>query len=574
MKFIFKYLGAFKGYVALTLSVKIAGSLVELAIPYILSHILDNVVPLKSVRRIVFWGAVMIVCALLACLGNIIANRMAAKLARNTTRRIRHTLFDRIMRLSSRQIDRFTIPSLESRLTSDTYQVHHVVGMSMRMGVRAPILLIGGVLITLTLDPVLTLVMLVVLPLIAVTVTFITRKGVPLFKKTQGSVDGMVRIVREDAQGIRVVKALSKVDYERRRYDKANKTLVENEKRASSTMAASNPLVTLFLNVGLVAVIVTGAFRVNGDLSEPGKIIAFIQYFTMISNAMIAVTRIFVNFSKGAASAQRIEEVINTEPDLEVVSEDVYPPVKTDSFISFENVSFSYIGKRDNLSDIDFDIRRGQSLGIIGATGSGKTTLLQLLMRLYDVNRGSVRIEGRDVRTIPHSELNTMFGVVMQNDFIYAGSIRDNIDFGRDLSDEAIRKAAHIAQAAEFIEAYEDGYGHHLNSKGTNLSGGQRQRLLIARALAGQPQILTLDDSSSALDYKTDARLRRAIREEMSDVTTITVAQRVSSVMSCDLILVLDEGRIIGNGTHEELLRSCEVYKEISDSQIGGAFLD
>ena len=574
MKLLFKYLGAFKGYIALALTVKIAASLVELAIPYVLSHILDNVVPEKSVKLIVLWGAVMIICAFLAYFGNIIANRMAAKTARNTTRKVRHALFDRIMHLSSRQIDRYTVPSLESRLTSDTYQVHHFIGMSMRMGVRAPILLVGGILVTLTLDPALTLVMLVVLPFISVTMALITRKGVPLFKKTQSSVDGMVRIVREDAQGIRVIKALSKVDYERRRYDGANKALVENEKKASTTMAVSNPLVTLFLNMGLVAVIVTGAFRVNGNLSETGKIIAFIQYFTMMSNAMMVITRIFVNYSKGAASAQRIEEVINTEPDLEVVGEDKYPPVKTDAYISFENVGFSYIGKSENLSDIDVSIARGQSLGIIGATGSGKTTMLQLLMRLYDVDRGSIRIEGRDVRTIPHEELNTMFGVVMQNDFIYAGSIRDNIDFGRELDGEAITKAAHIAQAAEFIEAYDDGYDHHLNSKGTNLSGGQRQRLLISRALAGKPKILILDDSSSALDYKTDSRLRRAIREDMSDVTTITVAQRVSSVMNCDLIIVLDEGRIIGKGTHEQLLATCEVYKEISDSQIGGAFLD
>lgn len=574
MKLLFKYLGAMKWFIALTLTVKVAASLIELAIPYVLGHILDKVVPKKTVNEILFWGAVMIICAVIACVGNIIANRMAAKVARNTTKRVRHALFERTMRLSSRQIDQFTIPSLESRLTSDTYHLHHLIGMSLRMGVRAPILLVGGILVTLFLDPILTLVMVVALPLIGLSVLVITKKGIPLFKKTQRSVDSMVGVVREDAQGIRVIKALSKVDYEKRRYDGTNKNLVEAEKKAGSTMAMSNPLVTLFLNAGLVSVIVVGAFRVNGGLSQTGKIIAFIQYFTMISNAMIGLTRIFVHSSKGTASAQRIAEVINTDEDLAVVEESVYPPVKDEALIRFEDVSFSYVGKKDNLSHVSFDLNRGQSIGIIGATGSGKTTLVQLLMRLYDVNSGNVRIAGRDVRTIPHEELNTMFGVVMQNDFIYAGSIRDNIDFGRGISEEDMIRAARIAQAEEFINSFEDGYDHMLNSKGTNLSGGQRQRLLITRAIAGSPEILVLDDSSSALDYKTDSRLRRAIREEMGDVTTVIVAQRVSSIMHCDLILVLEDGEVIGSGAHGELLESCQVYKEISDSQIGGAFLD
>jgi ATP-binding cassette subfamily B protein len=361
----------------------------------------------------------------------------------------------------------------------------------------------------------------------------------------------------------------------RRRYDKANKKLVESETHASTTMAASNPIVTLLLNIGLVSVIVVGAFRVNGDLSETGKIIAFIQYFTMISKAMIGITRIFVGYTKGAASAERIAEIINTEPDLEVVEADGDDTVSDDvGMITFDNVSFSYLGNKNNVSDISFSVRRGQSLGIIGATGSGKTTLLQLLMRFYDVNGGRVLVGGRDVRTIPHEKLNTMFGVVMQNDFIYAGTIKDNIDFGRGIDDAEISRAAGIAQAADFIEAYEDGYEHMLNSKGSNLSGGQRQRVLISRAVAGSPEILVLDDSSSALDYKTDAALRRALREQMTDTTVIVVAQRVSSVMNCDLIIVLDEGRIVGKGTHDELLATCDIYKEISDSQIGGAIID
>lgn len=574
MKLLFKYLSKMKGLLFLNLTVKVSASLVELFIPYVLAHILDDVVPTRQVKSVVTWGVVMVLCAVLACVGNIVANRMAAKIARNTTKSVRHALFERTMRLSSAQIDGFTIPSLESRLTSDTYHVHHLVGMSLRMGVRAPILLIGGIIITLTLDPALTLVMICALPLIFATVFLITRRGVPLFKQSQQSVDKMIRVVREDSQGIRVVKALSKVDYERRRYDTANKNLVADETKASTNMALSNPLVTLFLNLGLVGVIVVGAIRVNDNLSNTGTIIAFIQYFSMMANAMIGITRIFVNATKGTASMQRISEVVNTGEDLCIRSELDYPRRSTRAVIAFEDVSFSYLGKRPNLSDVSFELFRGQSLGIIGATGSGKTTLSQLLMRLYDVDEGAVYVNGRDVRTIPHEEHNSVFGVVMQNDFIYAGSVRDNIAFGREISDEAIMRAARIAQAAEFIESFDDGLDHHLNSKGTNLSGGQRQRLLIARAIAGDPEILILDDSSSALDYKTDAALRRAIRETLSDVTTVVIAQRVSSIMHCDLILVLDEGKVIGRGTHEQLMESCEIYGEISRSQIGGAFVD
>ena len=574
MKLLFKYLSAYRGYIAIALIIKVSGTLIELAIPYILSYILDDVVPMGAVKPILLWGAVMVLCALGACVMNITANRMAARVARNTTEKLRHTLFDRVLSLSSRQIDEFTVPSLESRLTSDTYHVHHFVGMSMRIGVRAPILLIGGVIVTSTLDPVLTLVMVTVLPLIGIAVGIITRKGIPLFKKTQSAVDRMTRIVREDSQGIRVIKALSKTEYEKKKFDKANRELADSEQKAGITMAASNPLVSFFLNLGLVSVIVVGAFRVNGDLSEPGKIIAFIQYFTIISNAMISITRIFVNYSKGAASASRISAVINTPPDLALESADSYPPVETEDHIVFKDVSFSYLGHADNLTDISFSLPHGSTLGIIGATGSGKTTLLQLLMRFYDTDKGGIYINGRDVRTIPHRELNAMFGVVMQNDFLFSGTIEENIDFGRGLSRDAIAQAARLAQAEEFISAYEDTYSHPVQSKGTNLSGGQKQRLLIARALAGEPSILILDDASSALDYKTDSRLRMSIRESMRGITTVVVAQRVSSIMSADLIIVLDEGRILGMGTHAQLIESCEIYREISESQIGGAILD
>lgn len=572
MKLLAKYLRPLLRSIAFGMTVKIVATLFELGLPYILSYIMDELVPLHRVVPILIGGAAMIVAALAAMLGNVIANRNAAKVAREASRHIRHDLFEATMHLSSRQTDAFTVPSLESRLTSDTYNVHHFIGMMQRIGVRAPILLLGGMIITLVLDFRLALIMLAVLPLIGLSVFLITKRGMPLYRENQKAVDAMVRVVREDCQGVRVIKALSKEDYENRRYDKANADLSAKERHAGVTMAASQPLMSLFLNLGLVAVIFLGAHFVNADLSKPGRIIAFIQYFTLMSTAMTTITRIFVNYTKSVASANRILEVLEASEDCR--RSDAAPAAATEEdFVVFDHVNFSYNGRKNNLTDISFRLRRGGTLGIIGATGSGKTTLISLLMRFYDADSGSIRIGGEDLYAMDAEKLHKMFGVVMQNDFISADTVSENIRFGRDVSDESVRRAAALAQAADFIEAFPEGYEHRLTAKGTNVSGGQRQRLLIARALAGDPEILILDDASSALDYKTDASLRRAIREELH-TTTVVVAQRVSSVMFADHILVLDHGRIIGAGTHEELLEQCPAYREISDSQMGGAFLE
>jgi ATP-binding cassette subfamily B protein len=374
---------------------------------------------------------------------------------------------------------------------------------------------------------------------------------------------------------MRVIKALSKTEYEQRRFDGYNHNLSSVERRAGIIMAASNPTMNLFLNLGLTAVIFVGAILISGNSgTKPGVIIAFTQYFTLLSNALLGITRLFVMYTKSAASANRIAEVLETEDDLLLLPEKDYPFRREEGYLVFDHVSFSYKGTKNNLTDISFSLPKGKTLGIIGATGSGKSTVIQLLMRFYDVNSGAIRIGGRDVRTIPAGELHELFGIAMQNDFIYADTIRENIRFGRELTDAQIKRAAELAQASDFIESFSDGYDHMLSSKGTNISGGQKQRLLISRTLAGNPSILILDDSSSALDYKTDANLRAAIAEGMQNTTTIVVAQRISSIKHADLILVLEEGAIIGMGDHEHLMANCDVYREISDSQMGGAFVE
>ena len=574
MKTLLDYLKPVARRIGWGVLIKAVGTMVELLLPAILSHVLKVVVAGQNLQDILFWGVVMILCSTAAVILNIKANRMAAKVSRDFSQSVRHDLFARTLRLSAAQTDAFTIPSLESRITTDTYNIHNFVGMILRMGIRAPILLLGGILITLIMDAHLALVMLAVLPFLFVLVTVVRRRGTPLYAQVQKSVDHMVRVVREDAQGIRVIKALSKTEYEHRRYDKVNHALSSDEKRAGITMGMVHPIMTILMNGGIVAVVALAAGRVDAGTSDPETVIAFMQYFTQISMAMMALSRMFVMYTKCAASARRISEVLNAPEDLVVRSEADYPSVESTAHIEFEDVSFSYLGRKNDLEHISFKLPKGGSLGIIGATGSGKSTLIKLLLRFYDVNSGSVRIKGRDVRTIPREEFCAMFGTAMQYDFLYADTIEENIRFGRELTHEQIEEAAITAQGHDFITAFPDGYEHVLAQKGTNISGGQKQRLLIARAVASKPDILVLDDSSSALDYKTDAALRRALKERITDTTVVTVAQRVSSIKDCDLILVLEDGVIIGAGDHEYLLNNCTEYKEISDSQMGGAFVD
>lgn len=565
MHLIGRYIRPYLKRMGLGLTIKLLGTIMDLLLPYILAHIIDYVTPLKDMGLVVRWGLVMLLCSFLAIAGNVIANRMAAWVARETTRRLRHDLFRKISYLSNRQINELTIPSLVSRMSTDTYNIHRMVGMMQRIGIRAPILVIGGICVTISLDPVLALVLTCMLPVILFIVFAVSRRSIPMFDKLQQSVDGMVRVVRENASGVRVIKALSKTEDEKQRFEGVNQQVMQDENRANMVMAASKPMMNLTLNLGLVLVILVGAIRINKGICQPGVITAFLTYFTIILNAMMSVTRVLTMWSKALASAERIEQVLSA-PD-ELVPQAL--PARTEqAHIVFEHVDYSYDHKEKNLSDIHFSVNHGESLGIIGPTGSGKSTLASLLMRYYDVDGGAILLDGRDIRSFELKELRERFGVVFQNNLLFKKTIGENIRIGREISVEMLQKAAEDAQAAPFI-AEKGGLGAELEAKGANLSGGQKQRLLIARALAGRPEILILDDSSSALDYRTDAMLRRTIREEYGDTTTVIIAQRVSSVKNCDKILVLEDGKMLGFGTHQELMKSCGLYQEISRLQMG-----
>ena len=534
MKRTLGYLKPYAGRTALALFLKTAGSVSELVLPYLLSYIIDELTPLKDETAIWIAGGAMLFFSLLALFGNIAANRLSALVAGAMTRALRHDLFRKTSYLKCSQVDELTVPSLISRLTSDTYYVNQMVARTMRMGVRAPILLAGGLFFCFLLNARLALVLVAVIPVVAVPLFLITRKSVPMYLAVQRNGDRMVRTVQEDITGIRVIKALSKTEHESEKFGGIASDLASSEFRAQRVMSLTNPLTSLILNLGLVAVIVAGAFL----SAEAGE------------------------------SAERIEKVLSLDEREKLEEHLAGDPAFA---VEFKDVSFSYGGDKEHLTGISFALKKGASLGIIGPTGCGKSTVVNLLLRLYDVSAGAVYVDGQDVRSLPSEKLRKKFGVVFQNGYLMAASIRENIDYGRDLPEEAIKRAARCAQAEEFIKELPEGYGHDLAQKAGDLSGGQKQRLLIARALAASPEIVVLDDSSSALDYATDAALRRALQREYAGTTRIVVAQRVSSVKNCDLILVLENGSVTGAGTHEDLMKSCPEYRAIAETQMGEA---
>ena len=565
MKRLMKYVRPEIGYIIVTMIIKFVATYAELWIPSLMETLLDDKVATGDLKQVYFYGGLMILSAVFCLVLNASSNRMTAFSSGRITKAIRHDLFVKLQSLSARQMDELTVSSAESRLTSDTYNVNQLLARLQRIGIRAPILLVGGIIMMLAMDHVLALVLIGLLPVIALVTYLVTRTSIPLYTRQQSVLDRVVRTVQENITGIRLIKALSKSDHERRRFDSVNDELTRVDMKAGFITTVTNPVASLTLNLGLTLVVVIGAYRVDSGSIQSGVIVAFLQYFIMILNAMLGITRIFVMWSKGEASAKRVADVLAMEEDLTVLPGG--EPEADAPHIEFRDVSFSYTGIGRNIDSLSFKLQRGQTLGILGPTGSGKSTIVNLLMRLYDPDEGTVLIDGRDVRTIGPRELRSRFGVVFQNDFVAEGTVADNIRFFRDLSEEDLLRAAADAQAGFVWE--KGGMETPVAVRGNDLSGGQKQRLLIARALAGKPEILILDDSSSALDYRTDSELRKALRSGYRDTTTVLIAQRVSSLRHADLILVLQDGDVIGAGTHEELMDTCDEYRAIAQTQMG-----
>ena len=561
------YLRPYARRVACGVAIKFTAAVLELILPLLLAHIIDTLVPAGDLAAIWRVGGLMALLAFCAAGCNITANRMAAWVSMEMTRALRRDLYDRAEHLSCAQMDRLSVSSLVSRLTNDTYHVHQMFDKVQRGGIRAPMLVLGGLVLTFLLEPALALVQLVVCGATFVTIWLVTRRGIPFYTRAQAAVDTVVRVIRENASGVRVIKSLACQGRERDRFARANQEAREAESAAGTVMAAANPITDFLLNTGLVLVILVGALRVDQGRMAAGQIVAFLSYFALIQNATLGIAKIFIRISKGAASARRIEEVL-----LALQEQQRVPSEETSaSQLGMEHVDFSYLGVEKDLEDANFTLKKGETLGILGPTGSGKTTLVSLLLRLYDADGGVVWVGGKDVRSLEKKELRGRFGVVFQNEALLSDSIYENISFLRDLPREDVMVAARTAQAWEFIRELPEGLDTHVDIRGANLSGGQRQRLLIARALVSKPKILVLDSADSALDYRTAACLYEAIRRDCPGTTLVIISERIASLREADRILVLEDGKIADQGNHGQLLARCERYRRMAELQMGGA---
>ena len=510
----------------------------------------------------------MVLLAFVVRFFNRKANQRAVKSARECIYSLRQDLFEKTISLSSSEVDRITLPSLISRLTSDSYNLQSFMQSSQTIGVRAPILLLGGFIVTFSMDKGLATILMILAPLMILLVTMISRKGIPLYSLVQSRLDNVVRVMRENISGIRVVKALGKEEKEKERFQKENLKMEKSEVKAGTIMAIPTSLVKLLMNTGLVFIVIIGAYRVNVGTMKPGVILAFLSYFQMILMGVLTLNRFFLMMSKANASADRIRHTMEAPDTLKKVEEKEGEAAEK-GYLVFDHVSFAYGEGGEVLKDISFSLKRGETLGIIGGTGSGKSTVVNLMMRFYDPTEGRIYLDGKDIRSYDLPLLRSHYGVVFQNDFIFHDTILSNIRIGRDIPVDRVRKAAGDALASSFIERYEDGYEHMAAIHGASFSGGQKQRILISRALSGDSPVIILDDSSSALDYRTDSKVRGNILSSHSDSAVVLVAQRVSSIMNSDQIIYLKDGSIQGHGKHSELMENCREYREIYETQMG-----
>ncbi|MCM1024052.1 MAG: ABC transporter ATP-binding protein/permease [Prevotella sp.] len=567
-----KYLGGFKKELIIGPAAKLTEAIFELIVPLIMADVIDVGINGGAGKPYIYrMGGIMILMGALGLCCALVCQYLASRASQGVGTVIRSDLFRHINTLSHAELDRFGTPSLITRLTNDVNQVQSAVAMLIRLVVRAPFLVIGAAVMAMAIDLKLSLIFLAVMPLVAAVLYFIVFRSVPLYRVIQKKLDRISLITRESLSGARVIRAFSGEAAEEKRFGEANADFAETSMRVGRLSALLNPLTYAIMNLAIAAIVWFGGFRVDSGALTQGQIIAFVNYMTQISLALVVVANLVVLFTKAAASSARINEVFGTEPSVGDVSADTaVSSVSEDApAIEFRNVSFSYSEGGDNaLENISFSVKKGETLGIIGGTGSGKSTLVSLIPRFYDAEKGSVLIGGADVKSRSLKELRQKIGFVPQKAVLFSGTVAENLRWGNEnASDEQLRKAAETAQAKEFIDKMPEGFNAFINQGGRNLSGGQKQRLTIARALTGSPEILILDDSASALDFATDAALRKAIARDTSGMTVVTVSQRAASIRHADKIIVLDDGEAVGIGTHDELLESCGVYREIVMSQ-------
>ena len=545
----------------------------EILLPKLYASIINTGVAGADIGHIVLICALMVVCALIMMLGGVGGAYFGAKAAVNFAADLRRDVFSKVQKFSFANIDRFSSGSLVTRLTNDVTQLMNFVNMLLRLCLRAPGMLIGALIMTVVMNPGLARVLAVTIPVLIVAQVLIIRAGFPRFTRMQGKIDALNTDVQENLTNVRVVKSFVREDYEQQKFDRANGELKEAGLSAMRVMVSMMPVMMLIMNLTSVAVVWFGGSEVIGGTMLVGDLSAFITYITQILMSMMMVSMLFMISSRSMASARRISEVLDEKIDLSDENAAQGDRQVERGDVEFKNVSFRYYKNNAEqvLSDVSFRVRHGETLGVIGSTGSGKTTLVSLIPRLYDVDTGEVLVDGVNVKDYKLENLRRGVGMVLQKNVLFSGTIEENLRWGDEDADmDALTDAARRAQADGFIRNLPGGYEGNLEQGGANVSGGQKQRLCIARALLRKPKILILDDSTSAVDTATEAEIRRAFAEELKDATKIIIAQRITSVMEADRILVLDDGRITGIGTHEELMQSNREYREIYESQMSG----
>ncbi|MDK2991018.1 MAG: ATP-binding cassette, subfamily multidrug efflux pump [Clostridiales bacterium] len=549
----------------------------DLLQPTLLASIVDNGVAKGNLSYIIRTGGLMLCIALIGMVGGMGCTLASSISSQHFGADLRSAVFKKIQSFSFSNIDRFKTSSLITRLTNDITQLQMMVLMSLRMMIRAPLLFIGGIIMAISLNAKLSLILVVSIPLLILVLYRTMKKSTPLFSMMQQKLDRVNAVIRENLSGVRVIKAFVRAEHEKNRFATANDDLMQVSLRAFGLIIIMMPIVMLIMNLSIVAVLWLGGINVAAGDMEVGQVMAYINYITQILFSLMMIGNMLLFITRASASIQRVNEVLDTPVDIRNNPDADFTPISS-GHVSFENVSFGYSENKEHLvlKGINFHVQSGQTIAILGATGAGKSTLVSLIPRFYDVTDGSIKVDNRDVRSVDLATLRSSIGIVPQDTILFSGSIKDNIRWGKkNATDEEIIEAAKIAQAHDFITSFPDGYETQLGQRGVNLSGGQKQRIAIARAIIKKPRILILDDSTSAVDMVTEQRIQQGLKQFIKECTTFIIAQRISSVMDADKILILSDGRIAAQGTHYELLKYSSIYQDIYNSQLGeGALID
>ena len=569
MKMVLQYLKDYKKESILAPLFKMLEASFELFVPLVVAAIIDVGIAGLDRSYILKMGVVLVALALVGLICSVTAQYFSAKAAAGFATKLRHALFAHLQGLSFSQVDSIGTSTMITRMTSDINQVQSGVNMTLRLFLRSPIVVFGAMIMAFTVDVKAALIFVVTIPLLSLVVFGIMLVTIPLYKKVQQALDKVLGKTRENLTGVRVIRAFNQEEQETREFKERNEALTTIQKFVGKISAAMNPVTYVIVNGALIALIWTGALRVENGYISQGEVVALVNYMSQILIELVKLANLIILITKAVACANRIEAAFAIEPDMDIEAKGGKKVQEKEDIVVFDHVGLAYQGASEEaVSDISFTVKRGQTIGIIGGTGSGKSTIVNMIPRFYDATSGKVLIDGIDVKEYTIKELRQKIGMVLQKAVLFKGSIRENLKWGKeDATEEELMRALEISQAKEFVDTKEGGLDYRIEQGGKNLSGGQKQRLTIARAVVRDPEILILDDSASALDFATDAKLRQAIRGMKDKLTVFIVSQRASSIQYADQIILMDDGKIVGIGKHNELLASCEVYKEIYDSQ-------